>query len=111
MIEKRIYELETTNIAFMLIKMKALIPLLFEIRIEMMSHSDHFHIPHTNLVSKKAQLFSTNKFSTNTFCPNTSSLITLKLIGLILINPMSFSRYLFSLVKVCNEVVCIYNRL
>ena len=27
------------------------------------------------------------------------------------INPMSFSRYLFSLIKVWKEVVCIYNRL
>ena len=32
-------------------------------------------------------------------------------IRLILINQMSFSRYLFSLIKVCKEVVRIYNRI
>ena len=32
-------------------------------------------------------------------------------IGLILISPMSFPRYLFSLIKVCREVVRIYKRL
>ena len=34
-----------------------------------------------------------------------------KTIGLILINPMSYSRYLFSLIEVCKEVVRIYNQL
>ena len=32
-------------------------------------------------------------------------------IGLILINPLPFSRFVFSLIKVCREIVCIYNRL
>ena len=69
-------------------------------------------IPLIIATEQVAQLFSTNTFNTNTFYPNCSSLITLKLHnGLFLKNLMSFSRYLFSLMKVCNEIVRISNRL
>ena len=57
-----------------------------------------------------AQLFNTNTFSPNKLCPNTSSLIIFKLYWFDP-NKSDVIFEMFFFIKVCEEVVRIYNRL